>query len=99
MFLAGLLYFWALHLTFSWWANVLYFIALCYYCRGDKVLAAKWALVATCLAMSWALLNPREMNAPAFQLWSGSMATLAAGSLMLARTLRQGSTAHAVRNG
>ena len=94
LFLAGLLFSWAIHLTFSWWANVLYVIALGYYCRGDQALAARWALVATGLAMSWGVLNPSEFNAPAYPLWSGSMATLAVGSLALARWLHQKSAEH-----
>ena len=94
LFLAGLLFSWAIHLTFSWWANVLYVIALGYYCRGDQALAARWALVATGLAMSWGVLNPSEFNAPAYPLWSGSMATLAVGSLALARWLRHKSEKH-----
>jgi hypothetical protein len=99
MFLAGLLYFWAFHLTFSWWANLFYLIALGYYCRGNWALAATWALVATGLAMSWALLDPVAINAPAFQLWTGSMAALAAGSLALARWLPQRPTEHPARIG
>jgi hypothetical protein len=96
LFLAGLLFIWAMHLTFSWWANVLFVIALGYYCRGNWALAAKWALGATGLAMSAALLGLRIIYAPAFQLWTGSMATLAAGSLALARL---GSTEHPVQIG
>jgi hypothetical protein len=99
LFLAGLLCCWAIHLTFSWWANVLYAIALGYYFRGDQALAARWALVATGLAMSWGLFDPSEFNAPAFPLWSGSMATLATGSLALARWLRQKSGGHPERIG
>jgi hypothetical protein len=89
LFLAGLLCCWAIHLTFSWWANVLYVIALGYYCRGDQALAARWALVASGLAMSWGVLNPSEFNAPAYPLWSGSIAALAVGSLAIARSLQQ----------
>jgi hypothetical protein len=99
LFLAGLLFFWAFHLTFSWWANVLYLIALGYYCRGNWALAAKWALVATGLALSAALLDLSIINAPAFQLWTGSMAALAAGSLALATWLQESSTAHRARIG
>jgi hypothetical protein len=94
MFLAGLLCFWAVHLTFSWWANVLYLLALCHYCRRHEELAARWALAATGLALSWTLYNPHETTAPAFQLWTGSMAILAIGSLGLARMLPRKSTAH-----
>jgi hypothetical protein len=89
LFLAGLLFSWAIHLTFSWWANVLFAIALGYYCRGVWALAANWALVATALAMSGALVDAHIINAPAFQLWAGSMATLAVGSLALARWPQQ----------
>jgi hypothetical protein len=85
LFLAGLLSFWAMHITFSWWANVLYVIALGYYCRGDWPLAARWALGATGLAMSAALLRLSIMSIPAFQLWTASMATLVAGLLALCR--------------
>jgi hypothetical protein len=99
MLLAGLLYFWAFHLTFSWWANVFYLIALGYYCRGNWALAATWALVATGLAMSWSLLDPVATNAPAFQLWTGSMAALAAGSVALARWLPQRLTEHPAQIG
>jgi hypothetical protein len=88
-FLAGLLFAWAVHLTFSWWANVLFLVALGYYCHGVWALAAKWALVATALAMSGALVDARIINAPAFQLWTGSMAILAAGSMALARRARK----------
>jgi hypothetical protein len=84
-FLAGLLCIWAIHVTFAWWANVLYWIALGYYCRGDQSLAAKWALAAAGLAMSWALLNTSAIRSPAFSLWSGSMAVLGAGSLVLVK--------------
>jgi hypothetical protein len=85
LFLMGLLYFWGLPMTLSWWANVLYVIALRYYCRRDQVLAMKWAVAATGLATTWVWLNPREIHAPAFLLWSGAMATLAAGSLVLVK--------------
>jgi hypothetical protein len=96
-FLAGLLFFWALHVTFAWWANVLYWIALGYYCRGDPALATRWALAATGLAMSWALFNRSAITAPAFQLWSGSLAVLGAGSLGLAGWLTQYATERPAR--
>jgi hypothetical protein len=99
LFLAGLLCVWAIHLTFSWWANVLFVIALGYYCRGNWALAANWALGATGLAISAALLGLDIIYAPAFQLWTGSMATLAAGSLALTRLLHQGSTEHPAQIG
>ena len=99
LFLAGLLFSWAIHLTFSWWANVLYVIALGYYCRGDQALAARWALVATGLAMSWGLLDPSEFNAPAFPLWSGSMASLAVGSLALTKWRIRDQSSHSERIG
>jgi hypothetical protein len=94
MFLAGLLCLWAVHMTFAWWANVLYLLALRYYCRGDDQMAARRALTATGLALSWTLLTPHEINSPAFLLWSGSMAILAIGSLGLARMLPRKSTEH-----
>jgi hypothetical protein len=85
LFLIGLLFCWALHLMFSWWANVFYWIALGYYCRGNWPLAAKWGMVATGLAMSALFLAGMRIKSPAFQLWTASMAMLAAGSLAIAR--------------
>ena len=85
LFLAGLFLFWAPWFAFSWWSNVAYWAALGYYCRRDYPPAAGWGLLAAGLGAAWAVVEPRAVGAPAFQLWVGSMAALGLGALGLAR--------------
>ncbi len=85
LFLLGLIYCWMVQVTFSWWANPGYWIALGYYLRGEHVLAARWGSGATGLALTWALPDPGTFRAPAFLLWTGSMAALALGARALDR--------------
>jgi hypothetical protein len=84
-FLAGLLWFWAPWLTFSWWSNVAYWAALGFYGRREYAPAAGWGLSAAGLGAAFAVAEPRAVGAPAFQLWVGSMAALGLGALGLAR--------------
>jgi hypothetical protein len=89
IFLVGLLYCWVVHLTFAWWSNVVYWVAVVYFCRGQWSGAARSGLFATALGSAWALWHPRQLFASsAFLLWIGSMAVLGAGSLVLAKWKR-----------
>jgi hypothetical protein len=98
VFLAGLLLCWLPHLTFAWWSNVLYWVALRHFSRGRWISAAKWGLVATGLGMAWLLIAPEVVRAPAFQLWIGSMAALGLGALGPAKwEEKQRTTRHALR--
>jgi hypothetical protein len=75
----------AVHVAYSWWANVAYWIALASFCAGKWSRAWKWALAATALAGAWTVQDPRSaMHSPAFLLWAGSMAVLTVGALVLA---------------
>jgi hypothetical protein len=84
IFLIGLIWCWAVNLTYSWWANVLYWVALVYFCRGQWPRAAIWGLLAMALGGAFALEEPRTVWAPAFLVWVASMAVLGGGSFGLA---------------
>jgi hypothetical protein len=70
LFMMGLLYFWLFWLTFAWWANVLFWIALCSHPRTAGV----WSYSAGLLASTFLVfLDWRGSIGPPFFLWSGSM--------------------------
>src|SRR5262245_54751104 len=76
VFAWGLVYCWMLPWTFSWWANVAYWVACGCFCAGNWSRAAVWGLVATALAGRWLLVEPLARQALAYQLWVGSMVVL-----------------------
>src|SRR5579871_3622897 len=65
LFLAGLTWFWLPDLTFAWWANVVYWVALGYFGRGQWGPAARCGLVAMGLGLAWALLDSAAVGSPA----------------------------------
>src|SRR5260370_20465708 len=83
MFLAGLLYFWAIWISFSWWSNVFYWAALVYLFRREWLPAAWWGLLATALAGAWAVVGDHAIGWPGFQPWFGSVGLGTLGALCL----------------
>jgi hypothetical protein len=83
VFVAGLFWCWLITATFSWWANVLYWIALRYYIRGELLAAAIVGLLAAALGSTWAYLDSHASEALAFRLWIGAMVVLGVGSMGL----------------
>jgi hypothetical protein len=92
MFLAGLFWCWLITATSPWWANVLYWIALRYYFRGEMLAAAIVGLLAAALGSTWAFMDSHAIEAPAFWLWMGSMAMLGVGSMGLSAWLGRNTT-------
>src|SRR5262245_33624358 len=62
LFFVGLVFCWMVHATFAWWANVLFVVALGYFCAGRWSAAAKWGWSATALALTWLLLKPEAIT-------------------------------------
>jgi hypothetical protein len=83
-FWCGLVFCLVVPYTTPWWANVLYWVALGYFCRKRWSAASKWGLSATALGGAFIFLNASVADALAFQLWVGSMALLGFGALRLA---------------
>ena len=82
IFWAELFYFWWPLVSFAWWSNVGYWVALAFFCRREWAPAATYGLFSVGLASTWLLLDHAAIQAPAFPLWVGSMATLTLGAFL-----------------
>ena len=81
LFVVGLAWCWFLPVAYSWWANVLYWVALSHMLRGRWKRAAIWSQAATLLATAFLLPGREFIGEPVFWVWVGAMAILNGGAL------------------